>query len=403
MKYLPVILIVTVLSSCDFLFGTREDEVANEIFEEGAIDPDLIPSEVGYVPVLPIWDGFSNPVDVYCGYDEMVYVIDDNGLNVLDQAGVRHDIISIPGATDVCQDRRLHTYVAGRVEVDVDGDGTFENLAAVYHLNGTGTGSPQFIDTLIHPFCDESRNITSFRGDDDIAVAFTGITTLADNTLYVARKGPRNNVAGISRTDNTVLFFDQDGENTGYAIGLSPTSSNLRSLWDISSVTGFAAPPQSLSGISTSPDFLVTLTAEDAEYKVLWIQQNFDPEAGITYGENASLALFDATKADRFLYEPNRFKDPADVYIAPDFTGYIFVVDRGTDSLYQFTRKGYEGVNPPPGSTSTKQVIASFGGEGDGPFQFDDPSGVAYLRRVVYVADKGNGRINRYILSTDLE
>lgn len=377
--------------------------MANEIFEEGAIDPDLIPSEVGYVPVLPIWDGFSNPVDVYCGYDEMVYVIDDNGLNVLDQAGVLHDIISIPGATDVCQDRRLHTYVVGRVDVDVDGDGTFENLAAVYHLNGTGTGSPQFIDTLIHPFCDESRNITSFRGDDDIAVEFTGITTLADNTLYVARKGPRNNVAGISRTDNTVLFFDPDGENIGYAIGLSPTSSNLRSLWNISSIAGFAAPPQSLSGISTSPDFLVTLTAEDAEYKVLWIQQNFDPEAGITYGENASLALFDASKADRFLYEPNRFKDPADVYIAPDFTGYIFVVDRGTDSLYQFTRKGYEGVNPPPGSTSTKQVIASFGGEGDGPFQFDDPSGVAYLRRVVYVADKGNGRINRYILSTDLE
>ncbi len=403
MRYLPVILIATFLSSCDFLFGTREDEVANEIFEEGAIDPDLIPSEVGYVPVLPIWDGFSNPVDVYCGYDEMVYVIDDNGLNVLDQAGVLHDIISIPGATDVCQDRRLHTYVVGRVDVDVDGDGTFENLAAVYHLNGTGTGSPQFIDTLIHPFCDESRNITSFRGDDDIAVEFTGITTLADNTLYVARKGPRNNVAGISRTDNTVLFFDPDGENIGYAIGLSPTSSNLRSLWNISSIAGFAAPPQSLSGISTSPDFLVTLTAEDAEYKVLWIQQNFDPEAGITYGENASLALFDASKADRFLYEPNRFKDPADVYIAPDFTGYIFVVDRGTDSLYQFTRKGYEGVNPPPGSTSTKQVIASFGGEGDGPFQFDDPSGVAYLRRVVYVADKGNGRINRYILSTDLE
>jgi hypothetical protein len=403
MRYLPVILIATLLSSCDFLFGTREDEVANEIFEEGAIDPDLIPSEVGYVPVLPIWDGFSNPVDVYCGYDEMVYVIDDNGLNVLDQAGVLHDIISIPGATDVCQDRRLHTYVVGRVDVDVDGDGTFENLAAVYHLNGTGTGSPQFIDTLIHPFCDESRNITSFRGDDDIAVEFTGITTLADNTLYVARKGPRNNVAGISRTDNTVLFFDPDGENIGYAIGLSPTSSNLRSLWNISSIAGFAAPPQSLSGISTSPDFLVTLTAEDAEYKVLWIQQNFDPEAGITYGENASLALFDASKADRFLYEPNRFKDPADVYIAPDFTGYIFVVDRGTDSLYQFTRKGYEGVNPPPGSTSTKQVIASFGGEGDGPFQFDDPSGVAYLRRVVYVADKGNGRINRYVLSTDLE
>jgi hypothetical protein len=145
------------------------------------------------------------------------------------------------------------------------------------------------------------------------------------------------------------------------------------------------------------------MNGEGTEYRTLWIQQNFDAESGVSFGENAALAVFDPTKADRFLYEPNRFIDPADVYVAPDFTGYIFVVDRGTDSLYQFTRKGYEGVNPPPGSTSTKQVIASFGGQGDGPFQFNDPSGVAYLRRVVYVADKGNGRINRYILSTDLE
>ena len=404
MKKLAYILICfPLLSSCDFLFGTTKDDVAAEIFEEGAIDPELIPSEVGYVPVLPFWTGFDHPVDIYCGYDEMIYVIDDNGLNVLDQAGNLHDIIYIQGASDVCQDRRLHTYVTGRVDVDVDDDGTPENLAAVYHLTGTATGNVQFIDTLIHPFCDESRNITSFRGTDDIAVEFTGVTTLSDNTLHVSRTGPRNDLTGIARVDNTILFFDEDGNNTGYSNGLSPVSSNLRSSWNISSIAGFAAPPQSLAGISTSADFLITLEAEDAAYKVLWIQQNVDPEAGVTYGENAALAAFDLTKADRFLYEPGRFEAPADVYVAPDFTGYIFVVDSELDSLYQFTRRGYEGVNPPPGSTTTKQIIASFGGAGDGPFNFNEPSGVAYLRRVVYVADKGNGRICRYTLSTDLE
>jgi hypothetical protein len=406
MKYIKIYIIILVsiaLSSCDFLFGTTEDEVANEIFEEGAIDPELIPAEIGYVPVQPFWTGFSHPVDVYAGYDEMIYVIDDNGLNVLDQAGTLHNIIFIQGATDVVQDRRLHTYVLGRVDVDVDDDGITENLAAVYHLTGTATGVISITDTLIHPFCDESRNITSFRGADDLAVEFTGLTTLADNTLYVSRKGPRNDLSGIARTDNAVLFFDELGQNTGYANGLSPEASNLRSIWDVSALSGFAAPPQSLSGISTSPDFLVTLDAPDAAYKVLWIQQYSDAEAGISYGENASLAAFDLTKADRFLYEPNRFVQPTDVYVAPDFTGYLFVVDAGLDSLYQFTRRGYEGVNPPAGSSSTKQIIASFGGTGDGPFQFVDPSGVAYLREVIYVADKGNGRICRYILSTDLE
>lgn len=391
------------LSSCDFLFGTREDEVVNEIFEEGAIDPNLVQNEVGYVPILPFWPGFNNPSDIYCGYDEMIYVIDDNGLNILDQTGKIYNTIYIQGATDVTQDRRLHTYVAGRVDIDVNDDGISENLAAIYHLTGTATGNVEIIDTLIHPFCDDSRNITAFRGADDEAVEFTGLSTLADNTLYISRKGPRNDLSGIARTDNAVLFFDEDGNNIGYANGLSPATSNLKSTWDISSIATFAAPPQALSGISSSAEFIITLNNPAAAYKCLWITQTVDPEAGTSYGENAALTVFDLTKADGFLYESNRFIDPTDVYIAPDFTGYIFVVDAATDSLYQFTRKGYEGVNPPAGSSSTKQVIASFGGEGSGPFNFIDPGGVAYFREIVFVVDKGNNRICRYKLSTDLE
>ncbi|MFY8132806.1 MAG: hypothetical protein ACOVOL_06180, partial [Bacteroidia bacterium] len=38
-----------------------------------------------------------------------------------------------------------------------------------------------------------------------------------------------------------------------------------------------------------------------------------------------------------------------------------------------------------------------------GPAQFRNPEGVAYFKRVLYVADTGNGRIVRFKLSTDLE
>lgn len=398
------ILVALVLSSCDFLFGSREDDVVNEIFEEGAIPPDLGNGQVGYVPILPFWEGFSNPVDVFVGYDEMVYVIDDVGLHVLDQAGVRHRTIEIPGATDVTQDRRLHTYVVGRVNIDVGNDGSVENLAAVYHFSGTAAaGEPQILDTIIHPFSDASRAITAFRGEEDEQVEFTGVTTLADNTLYVSRKGPRNSTQAIARPDNAVLFFDKDGENVAFANDLSPLGSNLRSTWDITGITGFAAPPQSLAGISDSRDFIATLEGEGADYRVLWLRRISDPVLGVFFQENATLVATDPSKADRFLYEPGRFEKPVDVYVAPDFTGYIFVVDAGKDSLYQFTQRGYEGVNPPANTNITKQIIASFGGAGAGPFQFQEPSGVAYFRRTVYVADKGNGRISRFKLSTDLE
>jgi hypothetical protein len=103
------------------------------------------------------------------------------------------------------------------------------------------------------------------------------------------------------------------------------------------------------------------------------------------------------------LYQSYRFAQPADVCIAPDETGYIFVVDAQKDSLYQFTNKGFEGVNPPANSGIKKQIITSFGGRGAGAFEFNQPSGVAYFKRIVYVADKGNNRIIRYKLSTDLE
>ncbi len=159
-----------VLASCDFLFGSREDDVVQEIFEEGSIDPELFNEEVGYVPILPIWDFFENPIDVYVGYDEMVYVIDDNGVNVLDRAGTLHRTFPVQGATDIVQDRRLHTYVAGRIDFDVDDDGNPENLAAVYHFTGTSFSSgPVLIDTLIHPFCDdiEAKEMTNINDDAD--------------------------------------------------------------------------------------------------------------------------------------------------------------------------------------------------------------------------------------------
>ncbi len=390
------------LSSCNFLLGKKQDDTVKEVFEEGAIDPRLNPSEVGYVPILPIWDFFSNPIDVYVGYDEMIYIVDDNGLNVMDQTGSLRRTIPIPGATEVIQDRRLHTYVIGTVEKEVDG--ITRQLSAIYHLGNTASSGPLvYFDTLIHPFADKSRQNTAFRGADDEAVQFTGLATTANNVLYVSRKGPRNDLASISRPDNAVLFFNEEGENIGYANGLNPKSSSLKSVLEPSAVATFASPPQRIFGINESEDFMILQGKENAEYKALWIRKVEDPAAGIVYLENPTLVEQDTSKADRFLYEPNRFEEPSDIFIAPDATGYIFIVDKGLDSLFQFTRNGYEGVNPPANSSFKKQILASFGGEGSGPFQFIDPSGVCYFRKTVYVADKGNNRVLRFKLSTDIE
>ena len=161
----------------------------DEIFRQGAIDPNLVSQNVGYVPVLPFFQGFVNPTDIYVGYDEMIYVIDDLGVHILDQKGTLNATISIQGATDIVQDRRLHTYIAGRINV-IRGGNQY-NLPAVYRLIHTGSNNYKIIDTLIHPDCDVSRASTSFRGAEDEQVKFTGLTTLHDNTLFVSRIGPK--------------------------------------------------------------------------------------------------------------------------------------------------------------------------------------------------------------------
>lgn len=407
-KYFYIVfffLSILMVSSCSALFGDKKDRQTDEIFEQGAIDPNLVPTAVGYVPVYPFFNNFSHPIDVYVGYDEMIYVIDDNGLNILDQKGTLGVIIPIPGATDVIQDRSLHVYVTGRVNHPLLG-----NRAAVYHLINTATGNYQFVDTLIHPLCDDSRAVTGNRGADDEAVQFTGLATLADNTLYLTRTGPRNDVSSFIRPDNTVLVYDQKGNNTGYAAGLSPQASSLKSAIGLSSIATLAGPPQRVTGISTSKDFFITQASSDPsiEYRFIRITVYDDPDLGTQYTETSSYLNYDDTKADRFQYQSFRFKKPEDCYVSPDNLQYSFMVDSGTDSLYVFTNQGFEGVNPPANSTFKKQVIVSFGGQGadgtsSGPFSFNDPSGVCYNRKIVYVADKNNNRICRYKLSTDLQ
>jgi hypothetical protein len=414
LKLLLSLAVITLFSACS-IFGSKQNDTVDDIFKQGNIDPNLVPNSVSYVPIYPYITNVRNPLDVMVGYDELVYVIADNDENTIEDNELmifngKAELVyrlAILGATDITQDRRLHTYIAGRYYSVSDKS---INLAAVYHIENLAAGKPKFNDTLKHFSCDESRRNTAFRGQDDIAVQFTGLATLFDNTLYLARTGPRNDVTGIARPDNGVLFFNAIGENIGFANGLTATQSSLKSAAGITSIATQSGPPQRLSGISTSPNFYLALGNPNytLEYRAIGIQATFDPDQGLVFGENSNFLNFDNTKANRFLYESFRFKQPTDIFFAPDANAYIFVTDKETDSLYVFTNNGFEGVNPPANSNIKKQIIVSFGGSGSdgkasGPFNFVDPSGVCYYRRMVLVADKGNNRICRYMLNTDIQ
>jgi len=414
---------IALLHGCDDIFGSKEDDTTDEIFEEGRQDPQAQEDVVGYAALVPFWENFNQPTDVFAGFDELVYVTDADGLTVLDEAGRRFQTIPFDGAVAVTQDRLFNVYVAARIDtvIDViDPDITW-NLATVYKIrNANGAGELAIVDTLIHPFMDDSRSTQATqlsrleKGSEtnDELVEITGLTTLADNTLYVTRRGPLNNRTAITAPDNTVLEFQplvENGEptlkmrNVRQIRSINPITPSLLSGIGMSDITSFIGPPQRQS-MSDNRSFMIAQASLETEipFRVLQVIVRETPD-GLVFEPNTNLLNTDTTQANGFLMEQFRFGQPSGVAFAGDGSNNLFVVDALKDSLYQFQFNGQEGVTPPPGSSSEKPIIVSFGGTGAGPKQFSEPSGVAFFDEVLYVADKGNNRIARYKLTTDFE
>jgi hypothetical protein len=421
--YLSAILLLPLLSGCEALFGTKQDDTTREIFREGRRDPNLVVEDVGYAALTPFWTGFNRPNSVYVGYDELVYVTDADGVHVLDRAGRRYagGFFPVRGATAVTMDRKLNLYVAARYDTIIASlNPTITwDLAAVYKINGLNQGMPKVVDILVQPFLDGSRSTTSsqrvrlVKGSptSEERVEITGLAVRADNTLYVTRRGPSNPTGTSQAADNTVLVFEErlvngvgDGRmvNVSQIRALSPTVPSLLSGVGLTGITTLVAPPQR-DNMNADRGFIVTQGGSgNIPFRVLWVDV-VETVNGTEYRPRVQLLSRDTSRAERFLYDQNRFTAPSGIAFSGDGRNFILITDAGRDSLFLFQSNGFEGVNPPVGSPSTKTVRVSFGGTGTGVRQFNGPMGVAYFRQVVYVADTGNNRISRFKLNTDLE
>ena len=405
-------------SSCDDLLGTKQDDITDEIFEEGRQDPRTVVDEIAYA-ALPFWSDFDEPTDIIVGYDELVYVTDAVGLHVLDRSGKKYDTFEIEGgATAVTQDRLLNVYVIAKFDTVITAvnDTTHWHLPAVYKLrNANVTNEVQVVDKLVHPFMDNSRPNTQTqqfrldrtRADNEEMVELTGITILSNNDIYVSRKGPRNRTGEGMAPDNTVLLFTEgsDGKmtNTTQIRSLNPNNPSFLSGISINDITSLIGPPQR-ENISDDLSFIIAQGNPDIDipFRVLWVNVEMTID-GPEYNPNSTLLTKDTTRAESFMYDQYKFTNPTGLAYSADANGYVFIVDAGSDSLFMFQSNGFEGVTPPAGSSAKKAINVSFGGTGSGPRQFNQPMGVAYFDQIVYVADMGNNRISRFKLTSDFE
>ncbi|MFK7971618.1 MAG: hypothetical protein AB8F95_14730 [Bacteroidia bacterium] len=381
-------------SSCEGFFGTKTDPSFID-------EPQFDDNTVAYVPIQPVLDGFVRPVDVIAGWDELIYVADGGTEEIvaLDQAGNEQGRFRIQGLKAIVQDRRLDIIALGTRDT-VIGGATF-TLPAIYRLDlnkrgDYGIANASITNIITHPFY--FKNTTPSGGDE--AAAFTGVGIVHDNRYYVTRTGPSNSPSRFGGPDDAVLIFNSDDSFLSTVSVNTPLGIFNNYFKAPSGIATLAQPPQT-PAVSTRGDFYYASLGEGNVLKVQRIRFA-ESDFGASFVVD-NLPAGDTTKADNFLYTPSRFEKPQDVTVAGDGTSYIFVVDSERDSLYQFSTLGYEGVNPPAGSRSNKAIYASFGGTGVGLTQFNEPSGVAYLDRIVYVADAGNGRILRFKLTTDFE
>tara|TARA_R100001460_G_scaffold104523_7_gene150311 strand:+ start:4102 stop:5307 length:1206 start_codon:yes stop_codon:yes gene_type:complete len=362
-----IVLLAVFGTGCESIFGSKNDSTNEEIFDEGKIDPRLENVD-GYAPVLPFWGGFDAPNDVHIGFDTFVYVTDNQGVHLLDRADLSpRRTIQLQGANAVTQDRLLNIYVSARIDTTIDKNGvpTTFNLPAVFKIkNLNGAGDLEFVDTLIFPFDDASLSTSAAQNarlnksssNNYENVEITGITVLADNSIYLSRRGPLNSTNQVAAPDNTVLEFSrievngvstEKMTNVRQITTLNPTNPSLRSAVRLSSVASFVTPPQR-DRLTDDRSFLIAQASQSQQidFRVLWINA-VETTDGLVFQQNSSLLAQDTSQANGFLYEPGKFQLPTDIAFSGDDDAFIFVVDSETDSLYQFQSNGQEGVNPP--------------------------------------------------------
>ncbi len=403
------------LSACEDYLGNKTD------LDFIDIPPDNSIREIAYVPILPIIDDFAKPVDVCAGFDELIYVVDEVNEEVvaMDESGRILGRKSVPGARSVAQDRRFDLLVVGTLDSLYNGSNgdTLLTFSCIYRLrmataSGYDISNAQVVNKIVHPFyytqSNPIRRTNDFVRFNKIGVIGNNQDPNRNNQFYATRQYMRNPdpdpsnpeiSSGPLGPNDAVLYFDNKDQLIS-PVSVQTSSGFFNDFFEqpvgISTLT---QPPQ--FSATTSSDFLYTSLESDNALKVQYIQF-VEGEFGAEY-QPRILASGDTSQADGFINSPNKFRAPQDITLAGDGSQFLFVVDSETDSLYQFSFTGFEGVRPPAAAGIDRYVKASFGGTGSGLMQFRDPMAVAYFNQIVYVADAANGRVMRYKLTLDFD
>ena len=316
-----------------------------------------------YVRINPVWEGYNKPQDVMVGREPFIYIADtDNDrIVLLNLDGQRLGTKAIKKPVALAQDYLLNLFVCAQFDTVISGQ--TQTYSAVYKLDLVSVNHQIELAPV-------KRILPRPQDFAQPLREYTGACVFYDNSYLISRKGPNN--TNLIDPDNTVLIFVQkklyDGSIIDSLVGrvslLDPTGSGTMSANQISSLTSFNSGNFNIN---------VTLTGDNS-FKFQPLEYISSPDF-----TGYRIAL---QPLSRDVMMPGIFLQPEGS--ALDNSGNIYIADAGKDSIYNFNSFGDE--------------QQSFGG----PEIFSQPYGVAFFNKTLYVADTGNNRILRFILSTEL-
>jgi len=319
-----------------------------------------------YVQINPVWEGFNRPQDVMVGREPFIYVADtDNDrIVLLNLDGQRLGTKAIQRPVALAQDYRLNLFVCAQFDTIISGQA--QTYSAVYKIDLVSVNHQIELAPV-------KRILPRPQDFAQPLREYTGACVFYDNSYLISRKGPNN--SNQIDPDNVVLIFVQkklsDGTYKDSLVGrvplLDPTGSGIMSANQISSLTSF-----------NSRNFNINLTLiGDNSFKFQPLEYISSPDF-----TGYRMAL---QPESRDVMMPGIFLRPEGSAI--DNSGNIYIADADKDTVFKYNSFGDE--------------LISFGGpEKD---KFNEPHGVAFFNKTLYVADTGNNRILRFILSTELQ
>ncbi len=356
MKYffIPVCILTLWIYSCSEKTDLSQFPISNN-------GGNPVVSETTYVQQNPTFTGFNQPEAVLIGREPLIYVADtkNNRVVQMDLAGVEIGSIAVNNPTALAQDYNFDLLVIGDSVLNI----TFDTISVLYRIKTAEIGGVLSNATLLPMLGSDFPTPLSSRKR-----TFSGVGVFSDNSYILTRIGPDNS----SSIDPDNALLKVAGRNPPPAVtvlsGFQVTGNGIYSIDKLSGVTTFE---------NELTDFILIRNTTDFGFKVEWF-------------------LYDNIKGTynpKFIPEDNvdilnkQLGSPAGITVDPNKN--VYVVDEEKDSLYKYTSFG----------VYRKE---SFGGTGIGANQLQNPKGVSFFNKVLYIADTGNNRIVRYKLSTDL-